>query len=46
MWIEHIGTIGMIAFVVLIALKLGVMFIFKWQKHRKRKQKSLTQNKS
>lgn len=39
MWIEHIGTIAMIAFVVLVALKLGVMFIFKWQKYRKRKQK-------
>jgi hypothetical protein len=38
MWIEHIGTIAMLAFLVLIALKLGVMFWFKWQKHRKQKK--------
>ncbi|MBE0494355.1 MAG: hypothetical protein IBX48_08430 [Thiomicrospira sp.] len=44
MWIENIGTIAMISFVVLVTLKLSVLFIFKWQKHRKRKQKGLTQN--
>ena len=36
MWIEHIGTIGMGAFVVLIAIKLGVMLIFKLKRNRKK----------
>lgn len=38
MWIEHIGTIGMIAAIVLIAAHFGVHFYFKWQKRKKQKK--------
>lgn len=37
MWIEHIGTIGMVAVVVLVAAHFAVHFYFKW---KKRKQKN------
>ena len=38
MWIEHIGTIGMVAVVVLVAAHFGVHFYFKWKKRRQSKQ--------
>ena len=37
MWIEHIGTIGMVAVVVLVAIHFGVHFYFKWKKRRANK---------
>lgn len=44
MWIEHIGTIALIAFIVLIALKLGIMFMFKLEKRRKQAAKNKRQD--
>jgi hypothetical protein len=43
MWIEHIGTIALVAFVVLVALKLGIMFMFKLEKRRKQTAKDAAQ---
>lgn len=37
MWIEHIGTIGMIAVVVLVAVHFAVHFYFKWKRHQQNK---------
>lgn len=44
MWIEHIGTIAMIVFVMLIVLKLGIMFMFKLEKRRKQAAKNKIEN--
>lgn len=38
MWIEHIGTIGMVAVVVLVAAHFGVHFFFKWKKRQQKQQ--------
>lgn len=37
MWIEHIGTIGMIAVVVLVGAHFAAHFFFKWKKKQKNK---------
>ncbi|WP_275115341.1 hypothetical protein [Thiomicrorhabdus sediminis] len=37
MWIDYLGEIAMLFFVLLIALHLGVHFWFKWQKKRKQR---------
>lgn len=39
MWIEHIGTIGMVAVVVLIASHFGLHLFFKAQKRKKKNTK-------
>lgn len=43
MWIEHIGTIALVAFAVLVAIKLGIMFMFKLEKRRKQAAKNSAQ---
>ncbi|MBN2866953.1 MAG: hypothetical protein JXK16_13175 [Thiotrichales bacterium] len=40
MWIEHIGTIGMVAMVILVAAHFGLHFFFKYQKKKKDEAKS------
>lgn len=37
MWIEHIGTIGLVAVLVLVAAHFGLHFFFKYQKKKKQK---------
>lgn len=37
MWIEHIGTIAMGFFVLLIAVHFGLHLWFKWQRSQKDK---------
>lgn len=43
MWIEHIGTIGMVAVVVLVAAHFGLHFYFKYQKKKKAQQEKATE---
>lgn len=43
MWIEHIGTIGMVAVILLVAVHFGLHFYFKYQKNKQTKN-SLTKN--
>ncbi|MDY0137659.1 MAG: hypothetical protein RBS36_10865 [Thiomicrospira sp.] len=43
MWIEHIGTIALVAFIVLVVIKLGIMFMFKLEKRRKQAAKDAAQ---
>ena len=45
MWIEHIGTIGMVAVVVLVAAHFGLHFFFKHQKKKQNKNKTEKEHK-
>ncbi|WP_275284710.1 hypothetical protein [Thiomicrorhabdus xiamenensis] len=39
MWIEHIGTIGLVAVVVLVAAHFALHLFFKAQKKKQKKRK-------